>query len=455
MTTGIEFTREEVKKWMPRWFEIRDITEAENLPKYIRRLNPHDNSEENEERNRQYQDNAVFYGIAGYTAQGLTGTVFRRDPRLIVPPQLEYLLSNADGAGNSLYQQAQDVVHDVVRYGRAGVMTLFPNSEGEITQADMDRLFATVHNVQPWQIINWRVGSDGARTRLTLVVILSHEERPDGYGLEEIEVIHEMALEDGFYVQRRWENNAGWEVVEEFSPRDASGNRLTEIPFTFVGARNNDADIDQPPLKHLVEINIGHYRNSADYEDSVFYCGQAQPWMSGADEQYMELMERSKFYIGSRVLMPVPEGGTFAFASADPNPLVRQAMLDKVDQMIGLGARFIEAGGSAKTATEAEGDSMVQHSVLSLIAVNVSEAYARALEWVALYMGTETPEFALDQDFSHVSASPNEMAVLIQGFVQGVVPSTDVWKWMQRNGYIDPDKTPEEIAEELETITQL
>ncbi len=48
-----------------------------------------------------------------------------------------------------------------------------------------------------------------------------------------------------------------------------------EIPFTFVGAQNNDPTIDDSPLAALVEINHGHYRNSADYEDSVWFCGRA------------------------------------------------------------------------------------------------------------------------------------------------------------------------------------
>ncbi|EXV76586.1 hypothetical protein J832_4121 [Acinetobacter baumannii 25691_9] len=51
-----------------------------------------------------------------------------------------------------------------------------------------------------------------------------------------------------------------------------------------------------------------------------------------------------------------------------------------------IGARLIEKGSEAKTATEANNDDAVQHSVLSLCVVNMNEALSMALRWAAKYV---------------------------------------------------------------------
>ena len=454
---SIDWQRPEYRDSLPEWEKIRNITDAKEVEQYLRTLNPADLSTDNATRNAQYQENAIFYAIAGYTARGLTATPFRKEPTFEAPAALEYLEENADGAGNSIYQISQTTVSEAVRFGRGGLYVGFPPGTGTESKADDGDRFATIHAIQPESIINWRTRTVGAKTVLELVVIQTVEQRPDGYELKDVDVIRELALDEmGLYLERLWEVPEGesdWKVTETFIPVDASGNRLREIPFTFVGSENNDSTLDLAPMKDLVAVNIGHFRNSADYEDSVFYAGQAQPWMSGADKAHLEGMEEAGFYIGSRYLMPVPPGGQFGFASAAPNPMVLGAMQEKVNLMIGMGARFIEAGGTVKTASEAEGDNAVQHSVLSLIAANVSEAYTRALQWVSLFMGVSEPvTYEINQDFTRANASPEEIAQIIAGWTAGVIPSGDVWAFFQRHGYIDPSKTPEEIDQELARI---
>lgn len=455
---SIDWSRPEYDNSLPEWEKIKNVTSSSNVEQYLRELNPNDTSKENKDRNKQYKENAIFYAVAGYTLRGLTATPFRKPPVFNPPASLEYLTKNADGAGTSIYQQSQGAVSKTTAYGRDGLFVSFPPGDGTESKADDGMRFATIHQISASSVINWRTRTVGSKTFLDLVVIKTVEQRADGYELEDVDVIRELLLDEtGLYVDRKWEqsnDNGDWVVVEEFEPNDATGSRLNYIPFTFIGSENNDPVIDQAPMKDLVEVNIGHYRNSADYEDSVFYAGQAQPWISGADAAHLDAMEDSGFYIGSRYLMPVPEGGQFGFASADPNPMVLEAMREKINLMVGLGARFIEPASSAKTATEAEGDNQVQHSILSLIVSNVSEAYTQALQWVAAYMGvTDEVTYEINQDFTRANASPQELAQIVSAWVQGVIPSSDVWAYFQRNGFIDAEKTAEEVDQELSERT--
>ncbi|MCP6133308.1 DUF4055 domain-containing protein, partial [Klebsiella pneumoniae] len=138
----------------------------------------------------------------------------------------------------------------------------------------------------------------------------------------------------------------------EYHPKPKGEDFWDEIPFTFVGAQNNDPSIDESPLAALVEINLGHYRNSADYEDSVFFCGQVQPVISGLDTAWRDWLQDKGIRVGSRSPFLLPKEGSFTYAQAQPNTLAKEAMDSKRDYSVQLGARLIEQNGAVKTATQ-------------------------------------------------------------------------------------------------------
>lgn len=443
------------------WAKIEDVTRERNLEEYLMVLNPNDHSLDNKVRNKQYRERAIFYGLAGQTVRGMVGTIFRKYPSFDPQPMLEYLKENADGAGVSIYQQSQAVCDSVVRKGRAGLAVSFPKTDGVVSQADVrsGRMSATIHRFEPENILNWKTTRDGSRVKLSMVVLREYAEEPkpdDPYVIESVPVIRELSLnEDGYYEEQEWragEDKEWYRSGDPVAPLDSAGNRWTEIPFTFVGSRNNGSDVDDPPLLPIVNLNIGHYRNSADYEDSVWFCGQVQPWMSGVNEDHLSLLTKHGQYVGSRTLLAVPSGESFGMEQAEGNPMVRQAMLDKVEQMVSLGARMMTQGSAVKTAEQSRGEREAETSVLALVASNVSEAYARCLGWVAAFMGeSDAPEYELEHDFLSLSPDGQMAQTVMMGFLQGSMPLADYVAWMKRAGLFMDDKTVEEYAEELGT----
>jgi len=350
----------------------------------------------------------------------------------------------------------------VIRKSRAGLYVSFPPTpESGVSQQDMieGRFVATIHRLEPEQVINWRTTTVGARTKLSLVVIRETKEKTDRYAVDTYETIRELYIdEQGFYAERFWSNeNGAWQVLSTTEPTDAEGNRWSEIPFIFVGAENNDTSVDRPVMLPIVEVNIGHYRNSADWEDSVWYSGQPQPYMIGMTQDHVEMMQELGMYVGSRNILGVPEGGSFGFATPPPNPIVREAMSDKVEMMLALGARLLQPGSTAKTATEVAGIREAQHSVLSLIAANASEAYTQALQWAARYMGVapgpemEDIAYAINQDYNVADASPQELQAMMAGFVQGSIPISDYVRYMKRVGHFDNERSEEDYGDLLDS----
>ncbi|WOE82678.1 DUF4055 domain-containing protein [Pseudomonas protegens] len=241
-------------------------------------------------------------------------------------------------------------------------------------------------------------------------------------------------------------------VIAPFTPLNGAGQRWRVIPFQFLGSENNDASIDDSPLYDMAEINIGHYRNSADYEDAAYLMGQPQVYMAGLDEQWVKMLEEKGIYFGSRAILPLPQNGTASILQAQANTMIKEAMDTKEDQLIALGARLIERGSAVKTATQADNDSAAEHSVLSLILSNVSEAYSQCLEWMGEFLNVAGESlYKLNQDFTQISVDPAILSALFNAVQGGRLPEADFWQYLRDRGVIDPEKTDDEIRDELQT----
>lgn len=122
----ITFIRPEHGAASPLWETVRDVCRGPDVVKrrrhkYLPKLDPTNNSEENNRRNDDYLRRAVFYAITGHTKNGLIGMAFRRDPTVTIVDKMEYLKTNANGAGISIYQQAQSVLESVLEVAREGL----------------------------------------------------------------------------------------------------------------------------------------------------------------------------------------------------------------------------------------------------------------------------------------------------------------------------------------------
>ena len=428
--------------------------------KYLPRPNPTDKSAENKARFTQYLLRAIFHNFTGYTRRGLVGAAFTKTPELIAPTAIEYISDDIDGAGNSIFQQSRSVVSKVLAKGRNGLLVDYPQTNGSATRAEMAQSYirASTLSIDATRIINWKTTLIGGKHVLSLVVYKddAKENTADGFGVDTIEQYRALRLIDGVYTVELWrrkeKNKDEWFLFDDFTPTRGNGSTWNIIPFIFVGAENNDPGVDMAPLYDLAELNIGHYRNSADYEDNVFFCGQAQPWASGIDQAHMDMINEAGLVIGSRTLFPVPDGGQFGFAQAQPNTQVREAMQDKKADMASMGARILTPGGAVKTATEAQADNETEHSILSLVVSNASEAYTQCLGWMLEFMNASgEASYTINQEFTKPHIDAQKLTALVGALQSGKYPEGDFWAELRRSGLIDPSKDDETIKAELDS----
>lgn len=455
----VTFTRPEYREALHTWKVNRDVCRGPLAVKaggYLPKLNPDDTSEQNNKRNEEYRNRAIFYAITGNTKMGLLGMAFRIDPAIAVDTgdKLAYLKTNADGAGNSIYQQSQQTLDNVLETARHGLYVDYVEKEGK----------AFIYSYQAEDIINWRTECIEGQDRLVLVVLREIIEVPDKFGFTFEAQYRELALEGGVFVVRVWKKAgasadpkapASFTMSEEIRPRPKGETSWTEIPFMFVGAQSNDSSIDEAPLEPLVHINLGHYRNSADYEDSVHFCGQIQPWISGLTPEWRDFLQKEGIKFGSRNPMLLPVGGAMGLSQGQPNMLAKEAMDDKRAYMIALGARLIEQNGAVKTATQANGDQAAATSILGMCTSNISEAYTIAMMWCARYLGIkefEDIKYELSKQFVPQEASAGLLNAIVAAWQSNAIPTLDMIRSLQKMGLVDQGENPETILDQLNSM---
>lgn len=454
---SVSFVRPEVKAKLDAWRLVRDCvagSEAVKAGGYIIPVNPHDESAENILRNKQRTKRAVYFNATGRTLPALLGIAFGKWPEIKLPAGLDYLLEDADGSGVGLVNQAQSAVSEDLQVGRGGLLVDYPSGARGLTVAAAEArgLRPTVALYRAEQIINWRTEKIGARHMLTLVVLMEGYEEWSGFEMEVKTQYRVLRLVGGIYTQEVWRTAEGKLIpTESHTPTNGAGQTWTEIPFSFFGATNNDPMPDQPPLYDLADLNIAHFRNSADHEESLFFAGQAQVWLTGENltQEHVDMMKSEGVYVGSRSVGIAPGGVTLIQAEAVSG--LSEEMKHKVELMSQLGARLIAPGEAKRTATEAASDDKTSNSVLSIVCDNVSDAYRRALRWVAQFAnaGGEV-DFTISTEFSGVQFDPAQLAQVLAAVLAGKLPEGDLWSYMRTIGLIPADKSDEDIQAELE-----
>lgn len=459
----VTFTRSEYDEALSEWQLVEHVCAGERAVKsqgkhYLPQTgNP--NADNAKEKYDRYLYRACFFGVTSRTLQSLIGAVFRKWPEYVGPAALEYVGRDVDGAGVSIYQQSQGVLTEVMKKGRHGLLVDYPKTERSASKADLalGLVRSSVISIDAKQIRNWRTTKVGGTHKLSLVVINESvtEVTEDGFGLEVIDQYRVLKLSDRKYLIEIWRLNkdgTAWEIFDEHFPLDGNGRAWDLIPFTFVGAKNNDSSIDDSPLAEMARLNLHHYHNSADFEHAAFFQGHPQPWMSGVDETHLKMMQENNLAVGADELMPVPSAEQFGIAQASSDLVIKSAMDQKYDYMVSVGARLIQKGEAVKTATEAQAENESEHSVLSLAASNVSEAYTQCLVWMASFMKIEGSEVVYTLNQELVTPSLDAQTLLAYNAIVdgGKMPKSDFWAILRRVGDIDPEKTNEDIKDEIE-----
>ena len=454
---NVGFVRKEVSKKLPKWLLVDDCVEGEEAVKakgvvYLPMPEANIDATKNLEQFNKYKLRAVFFPVTGRTLEGLIGQVFSKPVATDLPDSLRKLEEDVDGAGTTLEQQSKSTLDATLRKGRAGLLSDFPTIEAgkDVTKAELDsgRIRPRVILYQPNQIINWRNQVVGGETQLRLLVLKEEKDVSE----DQFEIICEPRwrvyelTETGVEVSV-WKLKAKtngllksdeYELeIEPLPILDSSGNQLARIPFAFVGATNNDSSIDEPPLAPLASLNVAHYRNSADYEQSLFIAGQPTPVFTGLTDDWVKKHIKGQVKLGSQNAVALPPNASAMLLQATPNSMPMEGMKHKEDQMKAIGAKLIEPSQVQRTATEAEIEETSEASVLSSVAKNVSAAYELAFYFCSLFgedVDQDAINIELNSEFQVMGLNAAERKEVIEAWQGELLTFEEAREQYRRKG---------------------
>lgn len=478
---NVSYRLPEVDEMLPKWQLISDCIAGQEAVKkrgihYLPKPNAEDTSPANDARYLGYVTRAVFYNVTANTLSGLVGQVFNSDPVSEYPKELEPLWYDCNGRGVTLIQQSKKALTSTLAFGRCAILVDFP--KGAVNEDKTPRAFTrqevmdgkarpTIQYYGPTDIINWRYEQQGAIAVLSLVVLAEdYVTKDDGFEIQRGQQCRVLRLRNGVYEVETWQRTdekqeGPFVLMGTTVPTDNAGKPFGYIPFYFIGSQNNDASIDKPPMYDIANLNIGHYRNSADYEDSVYMVGQPTPYFAGLTQAWVDEVLKGVIQLGSRGAVPLPEGGSAGLIQAEPNSMVKEAMESKERQMVALGAQLVQDKQVQRTLGEAKMENAVIASTLTSCARNVSQAFESALLTAASFSGVEVNadklKFQLSTDFAIAKLSPEDRQQLLSEWQGGLVSFSEARGQLRQSGIasLDDEVARAEIDKDMEASIDL
>ena len=397
-----------------------------------------------------YTDRAAFFNASGRTLDALTGLIFAKDPSVHLPAAIERFEEDVTLTGTNLREFAEQVVEQQIAVGRVGILTDYPEGiPSGLTVAEVERL-----NIRPFlrwykaeNIINWRTTAIQGREVLTMVVLLETVEKStEEFVSDEVSQYRVLTLEPEGYRVRVFDEEG--DVVSDIIPRRAGGP-LRYIPFTILGAASCSPEVQKPPMLDLVDTNIAHYRNSADYEHGLHFTGLPTPYVTG-----VQLAEGQNLALGSTQAWVFPDPSAsagFMEFKGEGLKAIREGMKDKEHRMAVLGARMLaddkktaEAFGTIELKTAGE------RSALASVARAASDGLTRCMNWMAEWSGAPTEaSLMLNTDFGAMRMQPQMLTAIVGAYQTGAVPMSVLFENLQRGEIVAPDMDFEEYEAAL------
>ena len=392
-------------KYVPQWSRIRDCIAGEDAVKASTTMHLPRPENMLSEQYSAYITRAMFYGATGRTLAGLGGAVFRKRPIVQIPDRLRDALYNITLTGVPFDTFAQRVVEETLALGRYGVLVDRPPEEN-------GRAYMRGYPAE--SICNWRTADIDGKEMLEQVILSEKGNQPndDGFGSTQYERFRVLELDE----ERKYR-------VRVF--------------------------VEKSPLIDLANVNISHYRTSADLEQGNYLTSQPTPYITG-----MRADSVGDFPIGSGAMWLLPEGaqaGMLEYKGAGLS-FLENSLSRKQGMMAQLGARLLE---DQKRAVEAADTvrlrSSGESSVLANLANSCSMGLNQVLQWVVDWEGSDpmAVEVALNTDFMDTRMEPGEMRELVAAWQSGAIPTDDLIYNLQRGEILRPDFTIEEVKDML------
>ena len=380
---------------------------------------------------------ASFYGATGRTVDGLVGLIFSKNPVQELPPIIEYLNENADSKGNSLRDLAKQAATEAMISPRSGILVARPSTpEGSsIADVEAQNLRPKLLSYKFEDIINWDYEVINNVEKLSLVVLCELTTKRDGFKVDVEKQYRVLELIEGVYHQSLY-NDAGAQI-EAVLPVTINGSTSDVIPFYFVEVGAEGKSI----INDLVDMNFHHYQVSADYNSKNHFSSFTIYYETGADSSQNMLMGNGVKWSNRS------SDATFGILQPDGNAdALRISLQDDEQRMAALGAEALKPRSSGAESAEAKSlDQVAQNSTTADVAITISEALTKALNFASMWMGsTEEAVYQLNTDYNPTGMSGQDLTAMVSAYQGGAISYDTLYENLQRGEIASVERTADE-----------
>jgi hypothetical protein len=437
---------------LPIWRQCRDVVAGSWAVKrakdtYLPVLSGHEGGLNGEDY-KQFLNRSQFFNGTSRTVEAYEGMIFTKEPQVDVPEQLGSFIENPTKDMKNFNMVLKEIVNEVVKVNRIGVLIDVPRTDGEtLTIAE-----ATAQKIEPsWvfykaeTIINWQTDIIGNEQKLTLVTLAetrSEVIQGDIFDVKVSTIFRVLKLTPEGYEQQIYKEN---EVTpSEIITPLMDGKRMDFIPFYILDITGiNYENIPMPVIYDLSEVNIGHYRNSGDYEGELHKVASKSIVVIGGEEN-------QKFKVGGLNIISNTEAKV-ELLEASQNSGLALEMEKKEKRMAVLGSQVIAQKTNMQESAEfANISNKGEESILASISNAVSRSCEIMLRMTGKWMPISIADDAeiivqLNTDFNQKRLSPQDQIALMQQVQAGLI-DWDTYLDNFRQGEIIPEsKTNEDI----------
>lgn len=323
---------------LPDWIKCRDAYNGQRAikeggVKYLPKLEGQTNAEYN-----AYKERALFYSITHKTVSALIGMAMAKPPELKYPEKLKSFFE--DKSGVQFFELFANSLSETLLTARYGILVDRPVGGGSTMTVTY-----TAEN-----ILNWQVDPEGNATRVILAEEYYEADDDDAYTTVCKRRYRELYIDaDGYYAQlvHNLDSKGKLMAAEMYEPVN-TGVRMKYIPFVVINPAGVGFDDCKSPMLDIVDINISHYRTSADLEHGRHFTGLPTPWVTG-------VAETTVLKVGSMTAWVIPDHqakvGYLEFTGQGLQSL-EKALQEKQSQLASLSARLIDNSSRGSEASE-------------------------------------------------------------------------------------------------------
>ena len=455
-------------KFFPKWQKCRDAIAGEDEIKFKKEKYLPKPSGMDELDYKGYIGRAQFFNAGGRTLDGLAGMLNRKPAIIEVPEGMEKYLENVDGKGHTIQQFIDMCCKDVLTTGWGSVLVDMPKTSDSISQADFEKngLYAYMVYYKAEASTKWKWETEG-RSQHLRYVILKEPTVVDAVGEFNTEVknyyrVLQIDPETGNYKQTLYDDKLI--PIEEVEPKSSKGN-FKYLPFSFL---STNSEPEEPILSDLINVNLSHYRKSADYENGLHWTGVPTPFERGwtpettYDDKGNEVAPKP-MKLGGTQFLYFPSGteqvGYLEFSGSGLSQIAN-AMADDKDSMAVLGARIIaNQKKGVESAETAKIHNSAENSVLASFANNMSQIFSRLLriylEWsTGSEIDPESVKVKINTDFDVATMSATELTALVSLWQSGGIAKSDLFRNLKEGEILDADRQLDEMNAEIDEEQQ-